>query len=59
MLIVEIKGNPFRDKAKEKTVKEVQKLNPDRLKYEILETTRDSLGFNEIEKVKKWIYKRT
>jgi hypothetical protein len=34
----------------------VEKLNPEKLKYEILETTRDELSFGEIEKVKKWIY---
>jgi len=57
MLIVEIKGEPFKDKQKEKEMRQVENLNPDRLKYEILETKRDELGFNEIEKVKKWIYK--
>lgn len=57
MLIVEIKGEPFRDKQKEKEMRRVENLNPERLKYEILETSRDELGFNEVEKVKKWIYK--
>jgi len=57
MLIVEIKGEPFKDKQKEKEMREVEKLNPEKLKYEILETSRDSLGFEEMEKVKKWIYK--
>jgi len=57
MLIVEIKGEPFKDKQKEKEMRQVENLNPERLKYEILETTKDSLGFNEVEKVKKWIYK--
>jgi len=56
MLIVEIKGEPFRDKQKEKEMRQVENLNLDKLKYEILETTEDSLGFNEIEKVKEWIY---
>jgi len=57
MLIVEIKGKPFIDKQKEKEMKRVEKLNPEKLKYEILETDKDSLGFNEVEKVRKWIYK--
>ncbi|MCM8803589.1 MAG: DEAD/DEAH box helicase family protein [Candidatus Omnitrophica bacterium] len=57
MLIVEIKGEPFKDRQKEKEMRQVENLNPERLKYEILETTKDSLGFNEVEKVKKWIYK--
>ncbi|MEO0267819.1 MAG: DEAD/DEAH box helicase family protein [candidate division WOR-3 bacterium] len=56
MLIVEIKGEPFKDEQKEKEMRQIENLNPDKLKYEILETTRDSLGFNEFEKVKKWIY---
>jgi len=57
MLIVEIKGEPFKDEQKEKEMRQIENLNPERLKYEILETSRDELGFNEIEKVKNWIYK--
>ena len=56
MMIVEIKGEPFKDAQKEKEMRKVEKLNPKKLKYEILETTKSSLGFNETEKVKKWIY---
>jgi hypothetical protein len=56
MLIIEIKGEPFKDEQKEKEMRQVEKLNPEKLKYEILETTRDELSFGEIEKVKKWIY---
>lgn len=58
MLIVEIKGEPFRDKQKEKEMHQIENLNPDRLKYEILETTREELAFNEVDKVKKWIYNK-
>ena len=57
MLIVEIKGKPFVDKQKEKEMKKVEKLNPERLKYEILEVSKENLGFNQVEKVKRWIYK--
>jgi type III restriction enzyme len=59
MLIVEITGEVERGNKplKEKEMRKVEKLNPKRLKYEILETTRDSLGFNEVEKVKRWIYR--
>lgn len=59
MLIVEITGEPDRGNKslKEKEMRRVEKLNPERLKYEILETSRAELGFNEVEKVKKWIYK--
>lgn len=56
MLIVEIKGEPFRDEQKEKEMIELEKINPNTLKYEILETEKDSINFNELEKVKKWIY---
>lgn len=58
MLIVEIKGEPFKDKQKEKEMHQIENLNPDRLKYEILETTREELSFNEVDKVKKWIYNK-
>jgi len=59
MLIVEITGEADRGNKpfKEKEMRRVEKLNPKKLKYEILETDRDSLGFNEVEKVRKWIYK--
>lgn len=59
MLIVEITGETDRGNKplKEKEMRKVEKLNPKKLKYEILETSRDTLGFREIEKVKKWVYK--
>jgi predicted nucleotidyltransferase len=56
MLIVEIKAEPFRDEAKEKAIKEIEGLNPDRLKYEILITDKDEIGFENINKVKERIY---
>lgn len=58
MLIVEITGERDRGNKplKEKEMRKVEKLNPERLKYEILETSRDELGFDELEKVKKWVY---
>ncbi len=56
MLIVEIKAEPYRDEAKEKAIKEIEGLNPDRLKYEILITDRDEIGFENINKVKEVIY---
>lgn len=56
MLIVEIKAEPFRDEAKEKAIKEIEGLNPDKLKYEILITDRDEIGFENINKVKEAIY---
>ncbi len=56
MLIVEIKAEPFRDEAKEKAIKEIEGLNPDRLKYEILVTDRDEIGIENITKVREAIY---
>lgn len=57
MLIVEIKAETFRDEAKEKAIREIEGLNPDKLKYEILITDSDEIGFENINKVKKAIYK--
>ena len=37
-------------------IKEIERLNPDRLKYEILITDRDKIGFENINKVKEVIY---
>ncbi len=56
ILIVEIKAEAFRDKEKEKAMKAIQGLNPDRLKYEILITDKEEIGFENINKVKKLIY---
>ena len=56
MLIVEIKSEPFRDEAKEKAIREIEGLNPDRVKYEILITDRDEIGFENINKIKEEIY---
>jgi len=56
MLIVEIKSEPYRDEAKEKAIKEIEGLNPDRLKYEILITDKDEIGFENMNKIKEAIY---
>jgi len=57
---VKIKGSDraSNDKVKaiRKEMKEIEKINPKRLKYEILEVDGENLGFNEVQKVKKWIY---
>lgn len=57
MLIVEIKAELYRDKEKEKAIKEIEGLNPGKLRYEILLTDRDEIGFENIQKVKEEIYK--
>jgi len=56
MLIVEIKSEPYRDPEKEKAIKEIEGLNPDRLKYEILITDKDEIGFDNVHKIKEVIY---
>ena len=57
IIIVEIKGEPFRVKKIEKSMREIEELNPEKVKYEILETEKDRLKFGEFEKVRNWIYK--
>jgi len=56
MLIIEIKAETYRDEEKEKAIKEIEGLNPDKLKYEILITDRDEIGFENVQKVKEDIY---
>lgn len=64
VLIIEVKMEKFRgdDVEGEKGLKalklqEIQGLNPNRLKYEILFTDKDEIGFSNINKVKEAIYK--
>lgn len=56
ILIVEIKGLVFRDKTKEMAIRELENLNPKKLKYEVLITSRDEIGFENIQKVNEWVY---
>lgn len=56
MLIIEIKADPFRDEEKEKAIKEIEDLNPDKLKYEILITYGSDIGFENVTKIKEAIY---
>ncbi len=56
MLIIEIKGEPFKDEAKEKEMKKIENLNKKKLKYEILETEGNQLAFGWVEKVREAIY---
>jgi hypothetical protein len=53
MLIIEIKAEPYRDLSKEKAMKEIEELNPEKLKYEILITDKDEIGFDNLQKLKK------
>jgi type III restriction enzyme len=56
ILIVEVKGEVFRDENKEMAIRELENLNPDNLKYEVLLTKDEEIGFDNIQKVKNWIY---
>ena len=56
MLIIEIKAEPYRDEEKEKAIKEIEGLNPDKIKYQILITDRDEIGFDNLNRVKEAIY---
>ncbi len=53
---MEIKGEPYKVEEAEKAMKEIERLNPGKVKYEILETERDALKFGELEKIRAWIY---
>lgn len=58
-LIVEIKGEVFKDETKVMAMKEVENLNPDTFKYEILFTTNEKeIGFENIQKVKQLLIER-
>ena len=57
MLIVEIKAERFKEEEKEKEMRRIEGLNPDRLKYEIVETKGEQLTFEGWSKVREAIYK--
>lgn len=56
VLIVEIKGDQFKNQLIENAMKELESINPDKLKYEVVATDKDSLDFADFNKVKNWIY---
>ncbi len=56
ILIVEIKGEVFRDETKEMALRQIANLNPDKLKYQVLITKGDEIGFENVQKVRDWIY---
>jgi len=65
MIIVEIKKEKFRNDEiegerglKAAKVREIQGLNPDKLKYEILFTDKAEIGFENIQKIKNIIYEK-
>jgi len=63
ILIVEIKAERFRDDEidgeqglKAAKVREIEGLNPDKLKYEILFTDKAEIGFENMQKIRNIIY---
>ena len=59
VLIVEIKGEPFKNQLIENGMKEIENINPDKLKYEVVATENDGLNFSDFNKVKNWVYEET
>lgn len=58
VLIVEIKGEVFRDETKEMAIRALENINPNKLKYQVLLTKKDEIGFENVQKAKQWIYGR-
>lgn len=56
VLIVEVKAERFREEVKEMALREIENLNKDDVKYEILFTDKDNIPFSERQKVRQWIY---
>jgi len=57
MIVVEVKAERFRDEEKEKEMKRIAGLNPDRFKYKIIEAKGEQLAFESLSKVREVIYK--
>ena len=55
-LIVEVKAEIFRDELKEITIRKLEELNPEFLKYEIMITNTDQIGYENLKKALMWIY---
>jgi len=56
ILIVEVKGDPYKDEQKEKALKEFEETNKDKIKYHIISTDKEQVNFNDYKKVDSWIY---
>jgi len=55
-LIVEVKGKPYRNEAAEKEMRKLEKINPNRLKYELLLLEEGESIFGKVAPVVNWIY---
>lgn len=56
VLIIEVKAERFRDERKEMALRQIEELNPQQIKYEILFTTSEEIGLGNFIKAKEWIY---
>ena len=56
-LIVEVKGKPYRNKPAEKEMRKLEKINADKLKYELLLLEEGESIFSKVNPVIDWIYK--
>ncbi|MFW0860168.1 MAG: DEAD/DEAH box helicase family protein [Dehalococcoidia bacterium] len=57
VIIVEVKAERFKEEEKEKEMRRIEGLNPDRLRYELLETKGEQLTFENWSKVREAIYR--
>jgi len=55
-LIIEVKGKPYRNEDAEKEMKELEKINPSKLKYELLLLEEGEQIFGKVAPVLDWIY---
>jgi len=55
-LIVEVKGKPYRNEAAEKEMKQLEAINPDKIKYELLLLEEGESVFGKVAPVFNWIY---
>lgn len=56
ILIVEVKAERFRDERKDMVLEQIKDLNPQQIKYEILLTSSEEIGLDNLIKTKEWIY---
>lgn len=56
LLIVEVKGMPYRNESAEKEMKQLEAINPEKIKYELLLLKEGESVFGKVAPVFSWIY---
>lgn len=56
IIIVEVKGEPYKNEQKEKAIKQIADINKERIKYHIVSTQNDKVDYTDFNKVKKSVY---